>query len=116
MDRVGEQDDEGLRDGVDPDGCAGEAGVSVRQASGEKLAAIPRIAGVDIPAEAAYIFLSDGRLRRSEIVDGERTEDARAVERAAIEHHLAETGEVVGGGEEAGIARDAAHEARSGVV
>ena len=85
-------------------------------ADGEQLAAIAGVRRIDVPAEAAQNGLIGRALRLGELPDGERAEEAHAVEFAAVEHHLGEARQVVGGGEQAGVARHAAHVARGGVV
>ena len=48
--------------------------------------------------------------------DGERAEQADAIEFAAVQHHLGEARQVVGGGEHAGVPGHAAHVTRGRVV
>ena len=115
MHAIGQQDDVSVGLGVHPHGRAGEAGVAER-ADGEELAAIARMRRIDIPAEAAQDGLIGRGLRLGELGNGERPEDSDALERAAIEHHLGETRQVVGGGEQAGMSRHTAHVAGRGVV
>ena len=115
MHAVGEQDDVGLSGRVDPDGRSGEAGVA-EGADGEQLAAVAGEGRIDIPAQAAQDGLVGRALRLGELPDGERIEEADAIQLAAVDHHLREAGKVVGRGEEPGVSGHAAHVARGGVV
>jgi len=89
---------------IDPDGCSGEAGVA-EGADGKQLAAVAGKRRIDVPAQAAQDGLVRRALRLGELPDGERIEQADAIQFAAIDHHLREAGQVVGGGEEAGVFR-----------
>ena len=104
MQPVGEHDQEGFGLGVDPDRRAGIAGVAVgaRREGGREPHGVGRI---DVPAQAAQGGPAGRALRRRHRRDGGRLQHALA----ARQHHLRELGEVVGGGEHAGLARDAAH-------
>ncbi len=115
VDAVGEEDDVGAGGGIDPEGGAGEAGVA-DGAQGKEFAAIGGEGGVHVEAEAAEDGLIGGGLWLGELADGEGAEVAFAVEFAVGEDHAGEAGEVGGGGEEAGVAGDAVHEAGGGVV
>ena len=64
-----------------------------------------RVGRIDVPAQAAQGGAAGRALRRRHRLDGGRLQDVLA----AGQHHLRELGEVVGGGEHAGLARDAAH-------
>src|SRR5207253_5866616 len=85
-------------------------------ADGEKLTAIAGVRRIDIPAETAKNRLVGWTLRLGEFSDGERAEDAGAIQLASVEHHLRKAGQVVGRGEEARVAGDAAHIAGRRVV
>ena len=104
MQPVGEHDQEGFGLGIDPDRRAGIAGmaVGVRREGGREPHGIGRI---DVPAQAAQ-----GRPRRAGSAARHRRDRGRLQHAlAARQHHLRELREVVGGGEHAGMARDAAH-------
>ncbi len=115
VDAVREQNHVGLGGGVDPDGRAGEAGMAER-ADGKQLAAVAGKRRIDIPAEASQDGLVGRTLRLGELLNGERIEETDAIEFAAVEHHLREAGQVVGGGKKPGVSGHASHVARGGVV
>ena len=115
VDAIGEENDVALAGGIDPDGRAGEAGVA-EGTDGEQFAAIARRAANRCPSRGRAEWADRAGSAARELLDGEGTDDADAIELAAIEHHLGEAGEVVGGGEESGVSGDAAHVAGGGVV
>ncbi len=65
VDGVREENDVGVGAGIHPEGRAGEAGVA-EAADGEDHAARLGERGIDVPAEAAEVLVTDGRVARSE--------------------------------------------------
>src|SRR5205085_9799555 len=96
---------------VDPEDGAGESGVAER-ADGIELAARPRVAGVEIEAAGALDRHVGRRLVTGQHMDYLGLEDRRA----AAKEHARVAGQVLRGGEEAGVAGHAAHAAGGGVV
>ncbi len=115
MHAVGQQDNVSLAGGVNPNGGSGEAGMA-EGADGEQLAAIAGKRRIDIPAEAAQHRLVGRALRLGELFDSRRADDAHAVQLAAVEQHLREFCQVIGGGEHAGVSGHSAHAAGGGVM
>ncbi len=111
MHGVGKDNDVSLRRRIDPQRRAGKPGVPVR-ANGQEVTAIGRKRRIDVPAEGADRGQRRRRLRRGHFLDRERRQDGSA----AIQHGLRVLGNVVGGGEQAGVSGDSAHAARGGIV
>src|SRR5690606_35910052 len=102
---VGEQDRPGAAVGVDPEGGAGEAGVTEgTEGDAEAGGCTAELVGV-VPAEGAGV---GAELSLGEARDRFGLEDADAVELTAVHEHCGEAREIVDGGEEAGVAGDAA--------
>ena len=97
---VGEQDDEHLALGVDPERGAGIAYMSVRAVA--QILARAALAGRDLPSECAMI-----RDRCDELAHRLLAHEPRAVVLAAVEHHLREHGQVGRRTEQPGMARHA---------
>ena len=104
MQAVGEHDQEGPGRGIDPDRRAGIAGVAIGlRREGRRQP--HRVRRIDVPAEAAQGRAAGWALRLRHGRDRGRFQHALA----AGQHHLRELREIVGGGESAGMARNAAH-------
>ena len=115
MDAVGQEDDEHPRQRVDPERRAREAGVPERS-DRQQLAAVARIAGVDVPAERTQVAILARRHRRGHLRHGERREDPPAAVRAVVEQHAAEDRQVGRGAEQPRVAGDAVHPPRGRIV
>src|SRR6185312_3771653 len=116
MDGVGEDNDESVGAGVHPHRGAGKPGVT-EGTNGEESTAVAGEGGVDVPTQAADIRNVVRGLGGDHLLHGGGGENPVAVgAAAAIEHHLGELGEIVGGAKHAGIAGDAAHGGGGGVV
>lgn len=105
IDAIGEQYDENLAVWVNPNGSAGEAGVSVTMRRKE-VAAGAAFGGHD-PAERPGAV--GEWLRCGELSNGGALEDALVSVNAAVEEHLAKRGQVRGRAEHAGVTGNAAH-------
>lgn len=112
---VAEEEDGGFREGIDPERGAGPAGVA-EGTDREEFAAGAGVGGVDVPAEAATGADVGSGLDGGHESDRVGGEEADLVEGAMVLEHPGEAGEVVGGGEESGVAGHAAHGAGGGVV
>src|ERR1700733_2318637 len=112
IDAVGKQDDEELAVRIDPDRCAGKAGVA-KAVRGKVMAAGGAVRR-DAPAESARPIRE--RLWRGELGDGGSFQNTAVSVDAAVQQHLAERCEVRRCTEYARMARDAAYCERVFVV
>ncbi len=105
---AGEQDDEGVGLGIDPEAGAGEAGVA-EAAGAEPVAARGAVAGGDVPAEPAPLALPACRRGRSSPAPWPGSGCARSFStHPLVEEHLGIERHVVGGAEQPGVAGDPA--------
>ena len=79
MDGIGQQNDVSLGRGIDPQRCAGEAGVPERSHR-QKIAAIAGKGRINVPAEAAQHLRGWRLLRRGHLLDHVSGQDRAAVQ------------------------------------
>jgi len=115
MHPVRQEDDEHAGRRIDPNRRAGKARVSERS-DREQFAAIRRERRVDVPAEPASVRLEVRSGGARHLLDGERRQDARALQCAAAEQHSAEDGQIGGRAKETRVSGDAAHATRGWIV
>ena len=108
MDAVAQEDDRRVARRVDPDRGAGEAGVAEAFALGKEFAAVAGEAGVHVPAVGAQAAWN--RTRRGHGADGQWTEDAATVVRAATQNHLGVDREIVRSGKQSSMPGHAAQQ------
>ena len=116
MQTARQEDDVAAGRGIEPDGRAGESGVTVR-ADREELAAVRRERRVDVPAEAAnarHPIWSRGRSHFGR--PSAATGSGVLPSRPSVEQHAREPRQVARGREQPGVPGDAAHAARRRVV
>ena len=80
-------------------------------ADGQQFSTIAGEGGVDVPPESANTGCVGGGLRGGHFFHALRVEHGESAEKV-----LGEDGEVIGGGEQAGVTGDASHAARGGIV
>ena len=114
MDTVGQEHDEHPRHRIDPERRSREAGVP-EGTDRQQLAAVARVAGIDVPAERADVAIL-ARHRRRHLRHRQRRQDPLAPVRSVAEQHAAEDGQVGGATEQSGVAGDAAHPPRRRIV
>ncbi len=110
MHGVGEKNDVGVGDRVNPQRCAGEAGVA-EGTDGEQFAAVGGKGRVDVPSEPAQTGRVGRLLRSGHLVDRRPAEHGEPAEEI-----FSKAGQVVAGREQPGMTRHASHAARRGIV
>ena len=110
-----EKDHIAARRRIDPQRCAGEAGVTERS-DRKQLAAIRRELRVDVPAESAHARHARRRRRRRHLRDGRRRQHCGGAEPPAVQQHAREARQIARRAEEPRVSGHAAHAPRRRIV
>src|SRR4051812_21246370 len=115
MNTIGKENPESARERVDPEGSAGEAGVTI---GAERKNVTPRttITGVNVPTEAAASFHGRRALDTGHQFYGRWFKNVNTVEFTLVEEHAGIASQVRSGAEKAGMAGDSVHATSGGVM
>src|SRR5207249_1149900 len=115
MNAIREKNPKCLRERIDPERRAREAGMAVG-AEWKYFPSRAAVAGVDVPAEPAPRGKAPGCLHAGHQLHRFGTQDAHTVKFAEVEEHPGVAGEIGGGSEEASVTGHATHKPRCRIV
>ncbi len=111
VNRIGEQDDVGIRGRIDPQGGAGKPGMP-KAADGKQFSTVGGKRCIDIPTQAANIRLVSRLLGRCHLLDRQR----RPYLAIVVEQRLSKLRHIVGSREHSRVSGNAAHLSRGRVM